>query len=79
MMLVLQLNDGIFVFNMNKPDFVHPPVILPGATMNAERMQRGPSESIYFTEISEAGYYQLVSLTFVERTELTRTVLYRLN
>ena len=79
MMLVLQLNDGIFVFNMNKPDLKHPPVVLPGATMVAERMQRGPGESIYFTEISEAGYYQIVGLTFVERMELTRTVLYRLN
>jgi len=57
MMLVLQLNDDIVVFNINKPDFVHPPIILPNSQMNAERMQRGPNESIYFTEISESGNF----------------------
>jgi hypothetical protein len=79
LMLVLQLNDEIIVFNMNKPEHIHSPVILPNSSMNAERMQRGPNESIYFSEISEAGNYQIVSLTFVERMEVTRTVLYKLS
>ena len=57
MMLVLQLIDEIVVFNLNRPDFVHPPVILQNSQMNAEKMQRGPNESIYFTEISEAGNF----------------------
>jgi len=38
MMLVLQLTDEILVFNLNKPDFKHPPIILPNSQMNAEKM-----------------------------------------
>jgi hypothetical protein len=46
--------------------------------MIAEKMQRGPNQSIYFTEISAHNHYQIVSLTFVKKAELKRTVLYKL-
>jgi hypothetical protein len=35
--------------------------------MNPERMQRGPDQSIYFTEISDTGNYQIVRLWLKEK------------
>jgi len=61
--LVLQFNDGIEVFDMNSGDKLDSELVIPkGFTMNSERMQRGPDQSIYFTEISDTGNYQIVRL-----------------
>ena len=56
--LVLQLNDGIEVFELNSGERLDTELTIPkGFTMNTDRMQRGPDQSIYFTEISDTGNY----------------------
>lgn len=48
---------------MNSGEKLDAELVIPkGFTMNSERMQRGPDQSIYFTEISDTGNYQIVKL-----------------